>query len=1712
MERQINPLDNGATFSNPHPAPAPPNLRTGLSGATGNFAGITGGPMSSPEGRIGPDLLLPAPPSIGATSTPAPNQQPIAVATAHPAQLATPTKPNGQPLVASITQPKPLQVGNTQVAQSGGTTNAQTAPAPAPSIAHDLTHNPVTNVVGTTIKPLVQAGAAVAYTPEAVAREIQNKPIGDIQQKVFGTQDPGAIARSIPSDLAQVGLTVAAPGISKLIEGGVSRALPETTASIISKLAPKVAASGAIGSGYNAASAAGQGANAKQIAEAGGVGLGLGVAAPVAGALVRPVASAVLDHASALQPLGETGGAKAEDIPGVRNIGKNSEPEILKHYTTPETATALQNGAEFDYSKTPQHGMGGKGALLDNGGGLQSKFVNDGGPALYLSRDDPTWNKADVPTGKSQIVNIDHVTPEMLKDGYMQKNGLTGQYDYDQQKYVGVKNGTKQVNLSPVEHQLDPNARTLDIDSPAKLQQVIKEAGTTPEQPGFWSALRNKYDVVNIKNVGKNIQSAATDSQEQKFFRAAKGDQAIVLNPQVADRIESNGLPASMNRQFEKDSQPITAENNPDQYAEMMDNMPTKPKMAKVVSKSSKPIAEQKSTVGDSNLVTRIELNGRPYDMNDEQLTNKLIELQQKPRSERSITEEDQIKRISKALKDNRQNHSPAPPENIPLTGVGTKTSAPIAKQGSANLTPEEINMGKALGMNPDEVAKAKSDMAELPSGDQMASFEPKTELNSPEVNTARNPFKASIPKADSADQLIANVQKVGSDVDLPGQQFKTAYNKLSTQQQSDFMQRYVEHPEEATDPKVAEAVNRFQQLTDTTHGYSQALGGNTNYIKNYALHKYNLPEGIDEQAINGGGKSFQGINNLPRKYSTLDDAQAAGLDVRNAPDQAKEDINNFIGASGTALKKQTIRQGIADLESATPDAEKTKNFVIGNGESVRVTPQTYSQIKGLEFHQNSDNPLIKGYRTGNRGLKTTLLTHTGVHEANISTRAGGALAFTGHPLAAARAVAGGVRGNFDKNYVDRIFQKAVNDGTASKAAQIGANYEGGSGLLTRQLTPMHDQLVRTTLNTLEKRNIPLDSPQAREYGKAVNYAMGRVNYELSHVSKSTQNLLGDAFLAKQFTPSKFMTLKQSATAFNGAGNLSRANLAGSVIGTTALLAGIGAAVGQKSDNLKDTLLRALISPAGSINSKDSKGNNQQLKFLGTDTSDIARIIGLGLTRGQNGHLQVTWNKTNPVNNGEEYLRDRLAPLASDVLKVATNKNYADKPLYDPNASLGDKVAQALTSLGVGSLPIATQSLAYSKVVKDIAPNSVRAVLNANTPKSNTALNAALGTVGFTENTDQTKGQGQQSSQYYNALATAKQGLNHQAADALDLVTGSKKNPVTGKYDVMPTAFDSSTKANALLQNPSALQHLVSMNQQLEKQGQKVDPFYNLSPVQQKQYLAYQTLPTAGADRANWMQRNGSWYQPFQKSQSDFYSGLPAGDPNKPAAPVQSPSFDSDTQNLLNQYNSADSATKSQIIQDNPKLTDAFDQIANYDNATRSARLEQPLKGYPQASGLVQAQLNEYNGLDSASKSTYLKSHPDITSYFTQTALYNLDKNAGEDVFQGSKPDQEELKSTYTLGNYDVMKNSDGTYTLGANPEGGSSGGSGYNPVGLQGYSMSNASVGRAISKATNKPYYAGAVAKPAKYLKVQRYGGKAKVAKVGKPKTLKATAVKGTL
>lgn len=109
------------------------------------------------------------------------------------------------------------------------------------------------------VHPFSTLGSAALHTPEAIAREIQNKPIGDIQQSVFGTQDQGNIARQIVGDTSIAGLTAATGGISKAVEGAVPGLAD--LGGVTGTVARGAATGASVGGTFNALSSATQGEN-----------------------------------------------------------------------------------------------------------------------------------------------------------------------------------------------------------------------------------------------------------------------------------------------------------------------------------------------------------------------------------------------------------------------------------------------------------------------------------------------------------------------------------------------------------------------------------------------------------------------------------------------------------------------------------------------------------------------------------------------------------------------------------------------------------------------------------------------------------------------------------------------------------------------------------------------------------------------------------------------------------------------------------------------------------------------------------------------------------------------------------------------------------------------------------------------------------------------------------------------------------------------------------------------------------------------------------------------------------------------------------------------------------------------------------------------------------------------------------------------------------
>lgn len=193
-------------------------------------------------------------------------------------------------------------------------------------------------------QPFTQFGTAVAYTPQAIYRLAQNKPITDIQQKVFKTTDQGQIAKNIIGNTAQLGLTALAGPMAK-----ASLAAP----TLARQTAFGAAQGGLLGGAMNLANMAAQNQKItpQGVLQGAALGAGLGAATPLGRAMYLSAKA---------NPLNESGFVQ---LPGRREV------IVRDPRTSPELADQVKRGflsgdVNLVQSKNIQYGGGVKGAPL----------------------------------------------------------------------------------------------------------------------------------------------------------------------------------------------------------------------------------------------------------------------------------------------------------------------------------------------------------------------------------------------------------------------------------------------------------------------------------------------------------------------------------------------------------------------------------------------------------------------------------------------------------------------------------------------------------------------------------------------------------------------------------------------------------------------------------------------------------------------------------------------------------------------------------------------------------------------------------------------------------------------------------------------------------------------------------------------------------------------------------------------------------------------------------------------------------------------------------------------------------------------------------------------------------------------------------------------------------------------------------------------------
>lgn len=1194
------------------------------------------------------------------------------------------------------------------------------------------------------------------------------------------------------------------------------------------------------------------------------------------------------------------------------------DSETLKHFTTPEVAKQLKTGAEFDYSKNPVHGMGGKDSLLPSGSsGSADKFVTDGGPALYLSRDDKTWSKANVPTGKGEVVSLDKFSADDYKpNGTIAKQGITPQYDYAQQKYVGVKNATKQVSLSGVDYHIDPSARRLVIDSPAALDKVIQQTGQHPDSPQFWAALRQKYDVVDIKSVSQNIKSSETDSRDEAFFRSAKADQSIVLNPKVAS---------------------------------------TKPGI--------KPTVQEKPTA-----------------------TPKLGTSAPKPSQPESIGKVLQNKAASK-LDSKAYGRVFNVPEHIADRDVGAVNRTQLT--GAQLSTPNRL-LGEALAKSTQDTADARVRNAPGYEAPKLTAADRRVIINGNEGQQTKTQIPITVQQGNTKGAVV----EANGIAQERLAQFRSAdriASKLSKSDQKLLSER--NDPSVKMEPKnpalFAKAAAAYDKAYDYSLAADRAAGSTT---LRYGSGKYTplylkaTPEKMDELGIKPEDRiqgKYTGFRTMTRKYKSYADAESRGLKpLYKSP---LEDAKHYATGGNTPIRNNllaaTLRKSnpedIADAgagfeqDGKTPFKQAAGTLPFYASKSVNKELNNFKEA--YEPKSKAAQLALKGVEKASNVSKAGLFLGSPFHvTGNVIPKFAGTTLASGHVGTFIKGLGASIPAAFSKDAYGTIEDNARTSGAMEYAQHNGLALGDPKSYINR----VENTLGLKLAELAGKNHIMSGTPEATKLFHEYNNVITKVNASYSNMNPTVEKAMNLGSLAPGYLQTQGGLLKDAVnpklglrpTSGTQAGGVARGAVLGqrALEGITAVL--VSAIATKQAPTLKKFINEFGLNPNNPIPNAEI-GQQTKPAYPGAPTkSQVTELPTdpLGLAAGL---------ATDP----SHFTQSRLSPAASFVEKVATNKNWNGDPLADPNLPKGQYIPQLVKNAAINSLvPIGVQ-------------NVTNLTKSATNPNIRQGIAQEFGTRLKTNPNDPTvKADDAYYAAYDKALASLPAGSQEQGAFLENY--GVTKDPTTGKYLMTPNSEQTVAKTSALNAYPAANAAATKMNLALQKQGQKIDPYYNLTPAQQKAYNSYETMAPLSADRTDWLNKNSSWYNKFSQSQTNYFNSLPAGNPNRPTNPIKYPNASASVTSAQTAYDkiaTTDTVSQSAFLNANPALVNQWADQTAYDNAVRVARGYAAVKQDPSVPAAVNSFMTAYDAADKATRSSMRTDSPAM--YQSMIGVYDND-------------------------------------------------------------------------------------------------------------------------
>jgi hypothetical protein len=378
--------------------------------------------------------------------------------------------------------------------------------------------------------------------------------------------------------------------------------------------------------------------------------------------------------------------------------------------------------------------------------------------------------------------------------------------------------------------------------------------------------------------------------------------------------------------------------------------------------------------------------------------------------------------------------------------------------------------------------------------------------------------------------------------------------------------------------------------------------------------------------------------------------------------------------------------------------------------------------------------------------------------------------------------------------------------------------------------------------------------------------------------------------------------------------------------------------------------------------------------------------------------------------------KDQFNKSTSGTAKVIGNV-FNISPLQIDNA-----IRTSTGGLGQNVLNMSDKALAGSGAIPktDVKGSSF---LTSVTNRFNSAAGTTPGSEYFSNLQQQSK------DQHLN-------GKNYQLLNSLtSKETDQNGNPV-------PTDLTTKLENSAIrVANPDILAVESSAAKATAQQtGKPLDPFYNLTPDQQKTVLTIEvrkSLDNSDGQAALMKQQNAAWITPFYTNRAAYFqqtipknsAGQSVDAEGNPIArgALNMPIPDQSVVNAMNGAKGLGGADYSAYMAKNPQLTDYY---AKLDQAVRNQHdyfNEPQYKEYPTPTTRVEQLLNQSGSLTGSAKSAIFKD-PEVSNYLADIAMWQINKGASTAQYEGQDYTQKDLKNLYSIGNYDVTKLANGQY------------------------------------------------------------------------------------